>query len=347
MIRSLAVHTHQRPLFGEPFEPGQRGGFRYPPVVRFFQQHPAGKLVLHLGKEHILVRRAPALDNGGGQKRKNMGGVQIKRLHQGKHGMEIIVCNHQVPARDDTVLQIIGRNMRVRFHQRRVFQASQDGDYRHHAARIDGKTDDGTAHLVPVDLAGATEQLVEQEVELFITPFMRSKAKTVNFGIIYGISDFGLGRQLGVPRSEAAQYIDSYFARYTGVKEYMEGEKKKAREMGYVETLFGRRRYLPDIHAKNFNRRSFAERTAINTPIQGTAADIIKIAMLHVAKELKEAGVKSRVLLQVHDELVLEVVEEEKDKVSAIVKNAMERAVTLKVPLVADIAFGKTWADAK
>ena len=174
---------------------------------------------------------------------------------------------------------------------------------------------------------------------------MRSKAKTVNFGIIYGISDFGLGRQLGVPRSEAAQYIDSYFARYTGVKEYMEGEKKKAREMGYVETLFGRRRYLPDIHAKNFNRRSFAERTAINTPIQGTAADIIKIAMLHVAKELKEAGVKSRVLLQVHDELVLEVVEEEKDKVSAIVKNAMERAVTLKVPLVADI--GKTWADAK
>lgn len=180
-----------------------------------------------------------------------------------------------------------------------------------------------------------------------VTPFMRSKAKTVNFGIIYGISDFGLGRQLGVPRSEAAQYIDSYFARYTGVKEYMEGEKKKAREMGYVETLFGRRRYLPDIHAKNFNRRSFAERTAINTPIQGTAADIIKIAMLHVAKELKEAGVKSRVLLQVHDELVLEVVEEEKDKVSAIVKNAMERAVTLKVPLVADIAFGKTWADAK
>lgn len=177
MIRPLAVHTHQRPLFGEPFEPGQRGGFRYPPVVRFFQQQPAGKLVLHLGKEHILVRRAPALDNGGGQKRKNMGGVQIKRLHQGKHGMEIIVCNHQVPARDDTVLQIIGRNMRVRFHQRRVFQASQDGDYRHHAARIDGKTDDGTAHLVPVDLAGTMEQLVEQEVELFMLGMSQLQGK--------------------------------------------------------------------------------------------------------------------------------------------------------------------------
>ena len=168
MIRPLAVHTYQRPLFGEPFEPGKRGGFRYPPVVRFFQQQPAGKLVLHFGKEHILVRRAPALDNGGGQKRKNMGGVQIKRLHQGKHGMKIIVCNHHVPAWDDTVLQIIGRNMRVRFHQRRIFQASQDGDYRHHAARIDGKTDDGTAHLVSVDLAGTMEQFVEQEVELFM-----------------------------------------------------------------------------------------------------------------------------------------------------------------------------------
>ena len=180
-----------------------------------------------------------------------------------------------------------------------------------------------------------------------VTPYMRSKAKTVNFGIIYGISDFGLGRQLGVPRSEAASYIDSYFARYTGVKAYMEREKQKAREQGYVETLFGRRRYLPDIHASNFNRRTFAERTAINTPIQGTAADIIKIAMLHVRERLKAAGVKSRVLLQVHDELVLEVPAEEEAQVGALVKEAMENAVTLSVPLVADIAVGKTWADAK
>lgn len=180
-----------------------------------------------------------------------------------------------------------------------------------------------------------------------VTPYMRSKAKTVNFGIIYGISDFGLARQLGVPRGEAAQYIESYFARYTGVKDYMEREKQKARDLGYVETLFGRRRYLPDIKAKNFNRRSFAERTAINTPIQGTAADIIKIAMLKVGENLKAAGVKSQVLLQVHDELVLEVTEKEKDQVARIVKDTMEHAVELAVPLVADVAVGKNWAQAK
>ena len=150
-----------------------------------------------------------------------------------------------------------------------------------------------------------------------------------------------------MPRGEAAQYIASYFARYTGVKDYMEREKQKAREMGYVETLFGRRRYLPDINAKNFNRRSFAERTAINTPIQGTAADIIKVAMLKVAENLKKAQVKSRVLLQVHDELVLEVTEEEKDQVAQIVKDTMEHAVELAVPLVADVATGKNWAQAK
>ena len=150
-----------------------------------------------------------------------------------------------------------------------------------------------------------------------------------------------------MPRGEAAQYIESYFARYTGVKDYMEREKQKAREMGYVETLFGRRRYLPDINAKNFNRRSFAERTAINTPIQGTAADIIKVAMLKVAENLKKAQVKSRVLLQVHDELVLEVTEEEKDQVAQIVKDTMEHAVELAVPLVADVDTGKNWAQAK
>ena len=121
----------------------------------------------------------------------------------------------------------------------------------------------------------------------------------------------------------------------------------KARELGYVETLFGRRRYLPDIKAKNFNRRSFAERTAINTPIQGTAADIIKIAMLKVAENLRQAQVKSRVLLQVHDELVLEVTEKEKDQVARIVKDTMEHAVELAVPLVADVAVGKNWAQAK
>jgi DNA polymerase-1 len=180
-----------------------------------------------------------------------------------------------------------------------------------------------------------------------VTPAMRRKAKTVNFGIIYGISDYGLGSRLGVSRDEAKLYINSYFARYIGVKAYMKREIEKAKKQGYVETLFGRRRYLPDINSANHNLHNFAERTAINTPIQGTAADIIKIAMLHVRDELKAAGVKSRVLLQIHDELVLEVTAEEQEKVGAIVKGAMENAVKLSVPLVADIAVGKTWAEAK
>ena len=180
-----------------------------------------------------------------------------------------------------------------------------------------------------------------------VTPTMRSRAKTVNFGIVYGISDYGLAQQLGVSRAEAGKYIADYFARYTGVKEYMNNEIAKAKKMGYVATLFGRRRYLPDINHSNYNLRSFAERTAINTPIQGTAADIIKIAMLKVNTALRAAKVKSRVLLQVHDELVLEVTDEEKEQVAALVKQAMESAVELKVPLVAETALGKTWAQAK
>ena len=180
-----------------------------------------------------------------------------------------------------------------------------------------------------------------------VTSFMRNKAKAVNFGIVYGISDYGLSRQLNVSRDEAGLYIENYFARYTGVKTYMDSEIAKARDKGYVETLFGRRRYLPEIKHSNFNLRSSAERTAINTPIQGTAADIIKIAMLKVAEVLKQEQLKSRVLLQVHDELLLEVIAEEKDKVAALVKKAMETAVTFSVPLVVDVAVGKTWAQTK
>ncbi len=180
-----------------------------------------------------------------------------------------------------------------------------------------------------------------------ITKEQRTKAKAVNFGIVYGISDFGLAKQLDVTRAEAAGYIKSYFARYTGVKQYMEDIVARAREQGYVSTMMGRRRYLPDIRHSNFNLRSFAERTAINTPIQGSAADIMKVAMLKVAKALQEAGVKSRILLQVHDELVLEVTEAEKEQVAKLVAEAMESAVKLEIPLLAEVAFGKNWAEAK
>lgn len=180
-----------------------------------------------------------------------------------------------------------------------------------------------------------------------VTGEMRSRAKAVNFGIVYGISDYGLSRDIHVSRKEAAQYIDSYFALYQGVKELMDRMVEQAHEQGYVTTLFGRRRYLPDINSKNFNLRSFAERTAMNTPIQGTAADIIKKAMIAVQQKLKKEKLVSRVLLQVHDELVLEVTEKEIPEVSRLVKEAMETVVDLKVPLIADVKLGENWALAK
>jgi len=176
---------------------------------------------------------------------------------------------------------------------------------------------------------------------------MRSRAKAVNFGIVYGISDFGLARQLGCSRKEAGEFIENYLARYQGVKEYMERMKSLAREQGFVSTLLGRRRYLPDINNRNFNLRSFAERTAINTPIQGTAADIMKLAMLRVDKALQNSGLASRVLLQVHDELVLEVKEAEREATAALVQQEMQNAFTLDVPLLAEVNYGKNWAAAK
>ena len=176
---------------------------------------------------------------------------------------------------------------------------------------------------------------------------MRSRAKAVNFGIVYGISDFGLAVQLGCSRKEAGEFIENYLVRYKGVKEYMERMKALARSQGYVSTLLGRRRYLPDINNRNFNLRSFAERTAINTPIQGTAADIMKLAMLRVDKALRKSGLSSRVLLQVHDELVLEVKETEREATAALVQTEMQNAFKLEVPLLAEVNYGKDWADAK
>lgn len=180
-----------------------------------------------------------------------------------------------------------------------------------------------------------------------VTDAQRSHAKAVNFGIIYGISDYGLARDLGITRAEAGAYIDTYLARYPKVHEFMENIVETARETGQVETLFGRVRQLPDIHSRNFNRRSFAERTALNTPIQGTAADIIKIAMNRVHWALHAAGLKSRMVVQVHDELVLEICESEREQVTDIVTRCMEQAAVLAVPLAVDVHYGSDWEAAK
>ncbi|GMB07367.1 DNA polymerase I [Thermolongibacillus altinsuensis] len=180
-----------------------------------------------------------------------------------------------------------------------------------------------------------------------VTSNMRRQAKAVNFGIVYGISDYGLSQNLGITRKEAAQFIERYFQSYPGVKQYMEDIVQEAKQKGYVTTLLHRRRYLPDITSKNFNLRSFAERTAMNTPIQGSAADIIKKAMIDLANRLKKERLKARILLQVHDELILEAPQEEVEKLKEIVPEVMEHAIELKVPLKVDYHFGPTWYDAK
>jgi len=176
---------------------------------------------------------------------------------------------------------------------------------------------------------------------------MRRQAKAVNFGIVYGISDYGLSQNLGISRKEAALFIQQYFQVFQGVKRYMEDIVKQARRDGYVSTLLQRRRYLPDINASNFNLRSFAERTAMNTPIQGSAADIIKLAMVQMAERLKAERMRSRLLLQVHDELVFEVPEEELEKMKSLVPSVMEHAIRLDVPLKADVQYGTNWYEAK
>ncbi|SFP95550.1 DNA polymerase I [Caldicoprobacter faecalis] len=180
-----------------------------------------------------------------------------------------------------------------------------------------------------------------------VTPEQRSSAKAVNFGIVYGISDYGLAKSLGISRKQAREYIDSYFARYPKVKEYMERIVEIAKKQGYVTTLMNRRRYLPELKSRNFNIRSQGERLAMNTPIQGSAADIIKKAMNDVYAELKRRNLKSKLILQVHDELIIDTYRPELEEVKDLVVRCMENAVKLSVPLVVDVGVGRSWYDAK
>ena len=173
----------------------------------------------------------------------------------------------------------------------------------------------------------------------------RARAKAVNFGIVYGISAFGLAAQLGIPQAEAKIYIERYFERYAGVKQFIEETIEQTRKDGSVKTLFGRTRPIPDIESRNANQRGFAERTAVNTPLQGTAADLIKLAMIAIDRKLTEQKLRSRMVLQVHDELLFEVLEEETEVITKLVKDEMQNVVQLRVPIVADLAFGNNWRD--
>ena len=180
-----------------------------------------------------------------------------------------------------------------------------------------------------------------------VTPLQRRAAKAVNFGIVYGESSFGLSENLGISRKEAKKYIDDYFLAYPKMKEFLDSLVSEAKEKGYSTTLLGRTRPITELQSKNFNTRSFGERVAMNTPIQGTAADIIKIAMINVDNRLKDSEMKSRLILQVHDELLIETAVEEEEKVYDILKEEMMNAITLSVPLEIDIHSGTTWYDAK
>ncbi len=180
-----------------------------------------------------------------------------------------------------------------------------------------------------------------------VTKEQRSNAKAVNFGIVYGISDFGLGEQLGIGRKQAKKYIDEYLTQYSGINQFMDNIKEEAKEKGYVKTLFNRRRYIPELKSNNYMVRQFGARAAMNTPIQGTAADIMKIAMLKVLKEIEKRGLKSKIVLQVHDEMMLEVPIGEQQEIQEIMKKCMESAADLKVPLVAEISEANNWYDCK
>ena len=180
-----------------------------------------------------------------------------------------------------------------------------------------------------------------------VTPLMRSRAKAVNFGIVYGIGAFSLGKDIGVTTKEASSYIKNYLSHYSGVDKYMQDVVEKAKLDGYVETMFGRRRYLPELSSGKHMLRAFGERVARNMPIQGTAADIIKIAMVRVDERLKKEGLRARLILQVHDELIVEAPQDESMRVAMLLQEEMENAVRLDVPLTADAAVGRTWYDAK
>ena len=180
-----------------------------------------------------------------------------------------------------------------------------------------------------------------------VTPKMRRSAKAVNFGIIYGISDFGLAKNLNISTATAKEYIEKYFSTYSSVKEYMNGNVDFAKEHGYVCTLTGRKRVIPEIKSSNYNLRQFGERAAMNMPLQGSSADIIKIAMVNVANALKSKGLKTKIVMQVHDELILEGPETEAREAAVILKKGMEEAVKLTVPLTVEVHSGKNWYDAK
>ena len=278
---------------------------------------------------------------------------KTKRIHSFFH--QTITATGRISSTEPN-LQNIPTRFELGKQVRKIFKPEQgkvyiDADYSQIELRVLAHMSEDT-HMVQAFKDG--EDIHRQAAsKVFKTPMeevtkeQRSNAKAVNFGIVYGISDFGLGEQLGISRKIAKQYIEEYLQEYAGIKNFMDDMKEKAKETGYVETLFNRRRYIPELKSNNYMVRQFGERAAMNTPIQGTAADIMKIAMINVYKKLIEEKLDAKIVLQVHDEMMIEAPLAEADKVKEIVKTEMESAIKLNVPLIAEVSEAENWYECK
>ena len=276
------------------------------------------------------------------------------RIHT--HFQQTVTATGRLSSTDPNLQNIpvrteLGRELRRMFVAPDTEHVLIDADYSQIELRVLAHISQD-AHMIEAfrsgqDIHAATAAKVYHVPLDKVTPQMRSSCKAVNFGIVYGISDFSLAQDIGVTRKEAGEFIRAYLATYPGVAKYMEDIKENAREKGYVSTLFGRRRALPELKSKNFNIRSFGERVAMNTPIQGTAADIIKIAMVRVHDRLLREGLESRLILQVHDELILEAPKTEQETAMRLLKEEMEAAFVMDAPLVAEAKAGHSWYDTK
>ena len=278
---------------------------------------------------------------------------KTKRIHSFFH--QTITATGRISSTEPN-LQNIPTRFELGKRVRKVFKPEEgkvylDADYSQIELRVLASISEDT-HMIEAFKEGqdihkqAASKVFKTPIEE-VTKEQRSNAKAVNFGIVYGISDFGLGEQLSIGRKKAKQYIEEYLEQYSGIKNFMEEITEQAKEQGYVETLFKRRRYIPELKSKNYMVRQFGSRVAMNTPIQGTAADIMKIAMIKVYKELTKRNLKSKIVLQVHDEMMLEVPTGEIEEVKEIMKNSMETATILKVPLIAEISEANNWYDCK
>ena len=276
-----------------------------------------------------------------------------KRIHSFFH--QTITATGRISSTDPN-LQNIPTRMELGKRLRKVFKPAEgkiyiDADYSQVELRVLAHISEDS-HMI--EAFNNNEDIHKQAAsKVFgvpieeVTKQQRSEAKAVNFGIVYGISDFGLGGQLNISRKKAKTYIDQYLTEYAGIKNFMENITNIAKEQGYVETLFNRRRYIPELQSNNYMVRQFGSRAAMNTPIQGTAADIMKIAMINVYKELKAKNLKAKIVLQVHDEMMIEADITEKEEVKEVLKNCMENAISLKVPLIADISEAENWYECK